>query len=361
MGETEELFDTLRALRERITVAAEHTLAFKLKEAKEVDPEVADLVRLSSRHAFGGKMLREALMVLGHEAAGGKDRAAIVQAATCLTFLQAYLLIHDDIMDRAELRRKEKSAWKEFEEVHARRFPENEEHRRCGESTAIIAGDLFEAWAVESLATSRFPAEVKVRALATYARAVERTGYGQHLDVTTGEKRIEDVGSEDVEKVHRYKTAMYTIDAPVRLGMVLAGAGEPLLARLESFTIPLGVAFQIRDDVIDIFGDERQLGKEPGGDLREGKRTLLVLHVLRNGDARQRQALVAVLGDKRASKSAVAKARRAIEESGARKASMDRAEALFNLSARGLDALGLVDGPKRSLSLLADYLIHRDY
>jgi geranylgeranyl diphosphate synthase type I len=361
MGETEDLLASLRELRERIKAEAEKTLAFKMKEAGAIDPEVGELVRLSARHAFGGKMLREALMVLGYEAAGGKDREAIIQASTALTFLQAYLLVHDDIMDRAELRRKEKSAWKEFEEMHAKRFKKRKEHRRYGESTAIIVGDLFESWAVEALATSRFPAELRAKALATYARAVERTGYGQHLDVLTGEKEVSEVKPEDVEKVHHYKTAMYTIDAPVRLGMVLGGASDDLLARLESFTIPLGIAFQIRDDVIDVFGKEEELGKEPGGDLKEGKRTLLVLHVLEHGDAKQRKAVLAVLGKKGATKAALAKARGVIESTGARELSMKRAQELLQRSLKGLETLGAVSDSRRDLALLGDYLIHRSY
>ncbi|HLF07467.1 MAG TPA: polyprenyl synthetase family protein [Thermoplasmata archaeon] len=361
MGELDDLLSRLRALREVIRIEAELVLAYKMKEAAGIDREVVDLVRLSSRHAFGGKMLREALMVLGYEAAGGKDREAIVQASTALTFLQAYLLVHDDIMDRAELRRKEKSAWKEFEDGHRKRFPKRKEHRRYGDTTAIIVGDLFESWAVEALAMSRFPPELRARALATYARAVERTGYGQHLDVLTGEKEAKDVLPEDVEKVHHYKTAMYTIDAPVRLGMVLAGASDDLLSRLEAFTIPLGVAFQIRDDVIDVFGDEKELGKEPGGDLKEGKRTLLVLHVLENGDGKQKKAVIAVLGKKGATKVALEKARGAIEASGAREASMKRAEVLFQDAMKGLGSLGLAQSPKKELGILGDYLIHRSY
>jgi geranylgeranyl diphosphate synthase type I len=264
-------------------------------------------------------------------------------------------------MDRAELRRKEKSAWKEFEEVHAKRFPKNGGHRRYGESIAIIVGDLYEAWAVEALATSGFPADRKARALATYARAVERTGYGQHLDVTTGEKRLEDVTASDVERVHHYKTAMYTIDAPVRLGMVLGGADEALLARLEAFTVPLGIAFQIRDDVIDVFGEAKQLGKAPGGDLKEGKRTLLVLHVLAHGDTKQKRAVLGALGTKGASAAVIGRAREAMEASGAKAASMERAEALSGQSIRGLDSLGLAPAAKRRLALMADYLIHRSF
>jgi geranylgeranyl diphosphate synthase type I len=251
----------------------------------------------------GGKRMRAVLLVAGYEACGGAGGAAAVAGAcAALELLQAYLLVHDDWMDGDEVRRGGPS-------VPAMLRAQAPEH---ADALSILAGDLACAWAQESLLACRAPAEHLVGAARELARVQDQVVAGQIRDVRSGAG-----DAREVELTHALKTASYTVRGPVVMGGLLAGASDAHVAALAAYGEPLGVAFQLRDDVLGTFGDERATGKPSGGDLRRGKRTALVVEAGR--DERAAAAIARVAGQGAGATAAdVADAVAAIEASGAR-------------------------------------------
>jgi geranylgeranyl diphosphate synthase type I len=296
---------------------------------------VADAVRgLVLR---GGKRLRAILVAASFEACGGPptQRPAAVGAGASLELLQGYLLVHDDWMDGDDTRRGGPSVPALMRE----RFADD------GDAASILAGDLACAWAQACLLQAADGVDAARLALAAgeLAAAQEDVVSGQVLDVCG---RADDAAG--VEAVHALKTASYTVRAPVAIGARLAGARPAQVAALVAFAEPLGVAFQLRDDVLGVFGDARATGKPSSADVRKGKRTALVIEALR--DAASRDRLARVLGRADASDEDIREATACIEASGARARVEGR---IATLAANALKALGAADLTAHGRELLS--------
>jgi geranylgeranyl diphosphate synthase type I len=164
---------------------------------------------------------------------------------------------------------------------------------------------------------------------------------------------------QDVLTIHRFKTARYTTEGPLHLGALLAGAGRDVLAILSAYALPLGQAFQLQDDLLGVFGKEEDTGKPADADLKQGKRTLLVLKAMEWGNAQQREALALALGNAQATPQQIAEARRVLEDTGARRYCQQRA---FELAAAARAALApaQLEGNARQFLLdLADFMVER--
>jgi geranylgeranyl diphosphate synthase type I len=269
-----------------------------------------------------GKRLRPALVALGLRAADARaDLAPAVEVGAALELLHTYLLIHDDWMDDDAVRRGGPT-------VHvmlAREF----RSERLGEASAILAGDYALSLATETLAGLRVPDARLREILFCFTEMHEHAVFGQELD-SSGT-------SEGPEAAYALKTASYSVRGPLRLGALLGGARPAAVRVLDRFAAPVGVAFQLRDDLLSAFGDPRDTGKPLGGDLRSGKRTPLVLHATRIARGRDRRMLEKAFGKPRASDADVRRALEVIVRTGARDLVEARIDALVR---RGLGALG---------------------
>jgi geranylgeranyl diphosphate synthase type I len=291
----------------------------------------------------GGKRLRAALVAVGYRLGGGDEVARDVLAACCaVELLQAYFLIHDDWMDQDRLRRGGPAVHAALEDVFA------SEHLAA--SGAVLAGDFTLALATQALASSRVPEGRWPAVLRRFAQMQLDAVIGQKLDVLGDGSAIEDV--------YRLKTASYTVQGPLLLGLELGpGAPPPGAAvALEAFAVPLGVAFQLRDDLIGAFADESVTGKPRGGDLRAGKRTLLVNLALGRRGSEVERVLSGVLGNAGASDAQVEQALAALDTCGARAEVEGRIAALSSEASAALNAVPwaagdrvLLDGLKRAL------------
>jgi geranylgeranyl diphosphate synthase type I len=296
---------------------------------------IADAVRTLVLR--GGKRLRAILVAAAFEACGGSRalRPAAVRAGAAFELLQGYLLVHDDWMDGDEVRRGGPSV----PALMRKRFAQH------GDAASILAGDLACAWSQTCLlqaAEGVDPARLALAA-AELAVAQEEVVSGQVLDVCG---QAADVAA--VERVHALKTASYTVRAPVAIGARLVGACQAQVAALVAFAEPLGVAFQLRDDVLGVFGDARATGKPWGADLRKGKRTTLVIEALR--DVASREAVERVLGRADATDEDVRQAAARIEASGA----LARVEArIATLTTAALEALRTADLTPHGRELLS--------
>ena len=269
-----------------------------------------------------GKRLRPALVALGLRAANARaDLAPAVEVGAALELLHTYLLIHDDWMDDDAVRRGGPT-------VHVMLTREFRSER-LGQASAILAGDYALSLATETLAGLRVPDARLREILRCFTEMHEHAVFGQELDISGT--------SERPEAAYTLKTASYSVRGPLRLGALLGGARLATMRMLDRFAVPVGVAFQLRDDLLSAFGDPRDTGKPLGGDLRSGKRTPLVLHATRIARGRDRRTLQKVLGNPRASDADVRRALDVIVRTGARDLVEARIDALVR---RGLGALG---------------------
>lgn len=260
-------------------------------------PEVAAFVDAALQFVTGGKRLRAEFVRAGWLVAGGTDDdgAAMLEAAAAVELLQGSALVHDDLMDASDTRRGRPSVHRDFEARHARDGRVGDP-AWFGRSTAVLMGDLLLSWSNELLvaASRRVDRDPGHRAVDVFDRCKTEVTAGQFLDVTA-QTRAE-VGVADAMVVVRYKAAKYTVERPLQIGAALAGGDDRLLQMLSDVALPLGEAFQLRDDVLGVFGDPAVTGKPAGDDLREGKRTVLVARALELTDAAGAASLVRSLG-----------------------------------------------------------------
>jgi len=168
------------------------------------------------------------------------------------------------------------------------------------------------------------------------------------------------VKREDVWKVMEYKTARYTVEGPLHLGAIFAGAQKGILEQLSAYGVPLGMAFQLQDDILSVFGEETQTGKPTASDLTDGKRTLLTVEAWEQGSAEQRTRLANVLGNSTASEEEIEAARRVLEQTGARTHALRIARVLAARAKKPLSSLPLAARERRFLTELADYVVARE-
>jgi geranylgeranyl diphosphate synthase, type I len=296
----------------------------------------------------GGKRMRGALVVLGCEAAGG-DRAWALDASVGIELLHAYLLVHDDFMDRDEVRRGGPT-------VHAA-LSQSTGSAHLGASLAVLLGSLCEAWALELVLAAPVPAERTAAAGRLLARALQEVTVGQMEDLSAPLGR--DLGPREVLAVQDMKTGGYSFDLPLRLGALLAGAGDAVLAALERFARPLGQAFQIADDLLGTFGAPELTGKPNASDLREGKRTLLIARAFESADARDAALLRAGLGKRDLGEAEAAALREVLQRTGAAQSCREDAERLSSEAVRALDGAPFPSPVAEALRAIAAYTVKR--
>ncbi|MEI6372549.1 MAG: polyprenyl synthetase family protein [Actinomycetes bacterium] len=279
-----------------------------------ISPEAVRLNEALSDLLAGGKRLRPAFCYWGWRAAGGSDCQEAIVAASSLEFLQACALIHDDVMDGSDTRRGMPAAHRRFATLH-RGAGWLGSSENFGVGAAILLGDLCLSWADEVLYTCGLDADSLRRGKGVYDIMRTELMTGQYLDLLE-----QAVGGGSVERaltVVRYKSAKYTVERPLHLGASLAGADDQVIATLSDYGLPLGEAFQLRDDVLGVFGDPSQTGKPAGDDLREGKRTVLIAETLESCSTAEADVVRRHLGDPALSLEGVSALRDIITTSGA--------------------------------------------
>ncbi len=301
-------------LRVRVHKELESFLEGQQPVLDAVGDELLPILDAARTLLAGGKRLRPAFAYWGWRGAGGADCSEIVQAVAALEFLQACALIHDDVMDDSDTRRGHPSAHRKFAGLHRTAqwvgSPES-----FGIGAAILLGDLTLTWADEMLFSSDLPQDALVRAKPVYDRMRTELMAGQYLDLL---EQARGGGSVDrALRVARYKAAKYTVEGPLHLGATLAGAPPELLTQYSAYGIPLGEAFQLRDDVLGVFGDPAVTGKPAGDDLREGKRTVLIAVTEERSNPSQQALLNRHLGDPHLTADGIDKLRGLIDETGA--------------------------------------------
>lgn len=306
----------------------------------ELGPVFVDAVaELEDFVLRGGKRTRPSFAWTGWLGAGGDpdgpQAGPVLTACAALELVQACALIHDDIIDSSRTRRGFPTVHVDFEERHREREWRGDS-AHFGISVAVLIGDLALAWADDMVSAAGLDPAARVRFAPVWAAMRTEVMGGQLLDIH-GEAGADD-SVEAALRINRYKTAAYTVERPLHLGAALADADPALIAAYREFGTDIGIAFQLRDDLLGVFGDPAVTGKPSGDDLREGKRTVLVAEALRRADATVPAAaelLRSSLGTD-LSPDTVARLRALITELGA----VDEVERrITDLTERGLSAL----------------------
>ncbi|MFO8051442.1 MAG: polyprenyl synthetase family protein [Thermoplasmatota archaeon] len=302
------------------------------------------------------KRVRSILVVMGYRSVGGSDLDRARKAAVSMELIQSMLLIHDDIMDRSDLRRGAPSFHRVYSRIHRDKgyLGDPEEF---GLNMALIAGDLAESFGEKALMNSGFASENIQRALRCQTEMIRDTGFGQMLDLYSVE--LPNWSGSMVEKVHINKTARYTFDAPLRIGAELCSAKPEQLRTLADYAIPVGVAFQIIDDIIGFYGDPMRGGKEDLSDIKEGKRTLLILKALELVNEREMSIIQNALGKSELTVEEAEEVRKVVKRSGAEAHSRKRAEELTRSGAEALKGSALDPDMIDFLTEFSDHLMKR--
>ncbi|MEV1316721.1 polyprenyl synthetase family protein [Micromonospora arborensis] len=338
-------------LRQRVDKALTEFLAGQRVRLAAVDESLVPVAEAIEAFVLGGgKRLRPAFAYWGFRGAGGVDGDQVLTALAALEFVQASALIHDDLMDRSDTRRGEPAVHRRFAARH-REAGWGGDPDGFGDAAAVLLGDLCLVWSDELLHSAGLDLWALARARPVFDEMRTEVTVGQYLDVLT--QATGDTSVERASKVARYKSAKYTVERPLLLGAALADATADVRTAYSAYGLPLGEAFQLRDDVLGVFGDPALTGKPAGDDLREGKRTYLVAAAVETTDETGRELLLSRLGDPELDEQGVARLRELISASGALARTEQRIVTLTDAALAALTAADLETEARQALVDLA--------
>jgi geranylgeranyl diphosphate synthase type I len=341
----------LLTVTDRVEARLDAVFAHEAQRWQALSPDLA--APIESLHAFvlnGGKRLRPAFCYWGFIAAGGHSSdERVIEAGAALELLQAFALIHDDVMDGSATRRGARTTHLTYADRHEE-YGWRGEVRRFGEGVAILVGDLAFVYADQLLPHDNAAAR------AVWDELRIELNIGQFLDLLGTARGDYDQAS--ARRIARYKSGKYTIERPLHLGAALADRLDVLQPVLTAYGDPVGEAFQLRDDLLGAFGEEALTGKPVGDDLREGKPTLLLAHATEHASAADRE-LLAQVGRADLSDLEISELQTLLVRTGAVEAVEATIHALTEAGIGALDGAKLPDIAHRSLVELATFVAWR--
>ncbi len=349
MRNIETYKNQLDDLRKRINEKLENYFKLKLDECdNEIIKSIMEKLREFTMN--GGKRVRPILMIMGYSLFSEIDEK-IINASISIEMAQSFLLIHDDIMDQSDMRRG-KPSFHRAVEISLNR----DGMGRIAENIAISAGDLIDTFSHEALLRSGFPVENLLDADFQFSKIIEDTGKGQILDIYSS---LEDVYSEDrLLKLHFLKTARYTIQGPMLMGALLSG-NKKYLNEIAEFGKNAGIAFQLYDDLLGLFGDEAKTGKSIKSDVNEGKKTLLMIKAYENSDNGTRKFIDKCLNNGDIKDQDFERLRKIVKETGSLEYTEKKMEEYNN---RARESIAKIDGNPEVIEMLyflLEYLTNR--
>jgi geranylgeranyl diphosphate synthase type I len=360
-----------------VSARIEKALAEQQERLAEISPDLASFTGFARDLLGGGKRFRALFCYWGWQSVAGRSGSsdplaegsrqttaeAVVTAAAALEIFHAAALVHDDIMDRSDTRRGLPAVHRRFELLHAEAGWSGDP-QQFGTNSALLLGDLL-----LSLSDAVFD-EALALLDPRRARIVRQEFHAMRLDVTAGQYLDihEETAWQTVDEAEQlvraqrvivFKSAKYSIEAPLAIGALIAGADERQLDGLRAFGLPLGVAYQLRDDLLGVFGDPELTGKPAGDDLREGKRTVLIATARKSLPSNARALLDELLGDPDLDADQIAMLRATLNESGAVAAVERSIERHVSRAKSALDAAPLSPSAREQLTTLADTVSRR--
>ena len=343
---------SLAPIARRVEARIAGVLGSELQRWSAVDPDLDEpLSALRDLVLAGGKRLRPAFCHWAYVGAGGHpDDPAVIDAGAALEFLHTFALVHDDIMDGSATRRGTDTIHVQFEAGHAMDGWRGEA-RRFGEGVGILVGDLAFVYADRLLAGAPGAAHD------VFTELRLEVNVGQYLDLLgTARGRVDGCTAR---RISRFKSGKYTVERPLHLGAALAGRLDDLADPLSAYGLPLGEAFQLRDDLLGVFGDADLTGKPVGEDLREGKPTLLYAIAVEQASAAD-AAVLSRYGAPDLDEGDVVALQDVLHTSGAVEAVEEAIDRLVAEAVEALDRANLHDTARQSLVELAYFVAGRD-
>ncbi|HEU4543623.1 MAG TPA: polyprenyl synthetase family protein [Jiangellaceae bacterium] len=329
--------DPVQALRPRLQELLDRFLDDQRAILTGIHAELGALVDAAADLLRGGKRLRPAFCYWAWRGAGRPDDQAIVAVGAALELFHAAALVHDDLIDESDSRRGMPSVHRRFAARHVRERWAGEPDW-FGAAAAVLLGDLLLGWSDEMFYRSGLDDAELRRSRPVFDQMRAQVGAGQYLDVVaqaTGSSQPS-VLAELARTVMSYKAARYSVERPLILGGSAAGAEAELLDAYSRYGLALGEAFQLRDDVLGVFGDPASTGKPAGDDLREGKRTLLIAFTLERAGSTATETVHRLLGDRALDAAGVDTLRQIIIDTGALRAVETRVSELVERSRQAL-------------------------
>lgn len=348
--------EQLSSLREEVEAQLKDFLTAQSDYFTSIAPELRPAaMSLSAFINNGGKRFRPLFAAVGAMGAGSKLNSSEMRAFASLELLQACALIHDDLMDASDTRRGEPAIHKLFESVHVAESYQGKA-TQFGLSAAVLIGDLALIWSDQMLNSSGIKNESLFAALSVHDEMRVELIAGQYLDVFEQARGTQSVAQ--ALNIARYKSAKYTIERPLHLGAAIAIPDAAKRAEIASiyseFGLPLGEAFQLRDDLLGVFGDPKITGKPAGDDLREGKRTVLMAMTHDRISGPAETEFLAEFGNHDISEAAIARLQEIISETGA---AMHVEDLIEELTSTALEAINRDEIDSQARELLTQMAI----
>lgn len=260
-----------------------------------------------------GKRIRPILLTAGYLGFAKRPAANLYRTALSTELLHDFMLVHDDIIDKSDIRRGKPSMHKLF----SRHINQYKNAKFNGQDLAIVAGDVMYAMAIDTFLSIKENMLRKEKALKKFIRATVYTAMGEFIELLGGVKKPENMTKQDINRIYEYKTAHYSFACPLASGAILAGAAQKEVDMLYKYGLYLGRAFQIKDDIIGIFGKKKQIGKSSLTDLQEGKKTILIWYAFKKLDKKGKLMLKRILAKKKVKRKDLLKIQKLIKNSGA--------------------------------------------
>jgi len=304
-----------------------------------------------------GKRIRGNLVRLGYNCFKKNDDKDLLPISVALELTQSAILIHDDVIDQSELRRNQLTIHERYKKYHLKKY-EKGDPLHYGESMAIVLGIIGYYEAIKLITQSLFKDELKVKAIHELGHFMTNTGYGEGLDVDLSYR--ETISQKDIFDIYTYKTAYYTIIGPLKIGAILAGAKQKDLKIFEDYGTPLGIAFQIQDDILGIFGDEKSTGKKTGDDIKEGKNTILFTQALKIANPKQKEILKKLWGKRDINMKEINQVREIVIQTGSLKYCQKLAISLTREAKNKVSKITKNKNLQEVFLSLADFIIKRE-
>jgi geranylgeranyl diphosphate synthase type I len=358
-GQPDDVEPLRPEFRAAIAGVLETFIAGKQADLASLGGDLEPLFATARTYLASGKRLRPAFSYWGWRAAGGSatNTQTIYAAGAAIELVHASALVHDDLMDDSATRRGRPTAHRQFARVR----PPSNVGRQSGEfgrMAAILLGDMLLSWSDELLGQSGLKPKALARGRVYFDLLRTEVVAGQYLDVLAQTSATGSVS--DAMRVVRYKSAKYTVERPLQFGAAIAKGSKTLLRSLSSYGLPLGEAFQLRDDVLGVFGDPRETGKPTGDDIRDGKRTLLLARAYDRADRAQRRVLDANVGSARIDAKGIEAVQSVLRETGALAAVETVIDELTSAALAALATAPIEDAEAcRALEVLTDRATNR--
>lgn len=354
---TEDAARTFASIKKDTDARLAKFFVEQTKLAGKVDAGYKRLIGdISKQVTTGGKRIRPYFTWLGYKSAGGSDEEVVARLGLAMELYHNYLLLHDDVIDRDDRRHGKLNVVGMARKRLVKSSPTVIEHIASG--LGILAGDVLHGFSTSVLSELLIDDDTKMRLFRGFEKLNFEVVAGQQMDMMISLEK--EVVLKKILKMYQYKTATCTVICPLEMGAILAGANDRILGILREYGSKVGIAFQLADDILGMFGSSKVIGKSVVSDLREAKKTALMHYGLKFATDTDRKVLLAKLGDPAVTMADLKLVRKILSDCGAKAKTIFLAQQHIDQAKKCLNKIEFPGGIKTHLISVADFVINRD-